>query len=305
MNFELQKPKHLISLASSALVVHVEVNVWTATKQDKQISNEVTTAKRADANAGKFTQNLLANCAEHKAVLNYRQTIYNWLQRCTYDWAGAMRLLPLAKIEQFRKELDAHKVEFNRLLDEFCAKYPSLVSDAAFKQGDMFDRSAYPDIQDVRSRFRLNEIITQVPENDFRSNIASVIADDLSTHYEKQTQQIVESVMSDAAERLVTIAERISVACSEPEPSDEDGKKVKRKKVYESTITQAREICDVLKDFNLTGNDDLERARAQLDEALRDVTLEDLRESSYVRSKVKDSVDDMLSKFKPLGVFNV
>lgn len=303
MNFELAKPKHLISLASSSLVVHVEVNVWTATKQDKQISNEITTAKRATADAGKFTQNLLANCPEHKALLNYRQTIYNWLQRCTYDWAGAMRLLPLMKVEQFRKELDEHKVSFNKLLDEFCAKYPSLVSDAAFKQGDMFDRSSYPDVQIVRGRFRINEMISQVPENDFRSNIASVIAEDLSKHYEKQTAQIVETVMADAAERLVTIAERISSACSEPEPSDEDGKKVKRKKVYESTITQAREICEVLKDFNLTGNAELEQARSQLDEALRDVTLEDLRESSYVRSKVKDSVDDMLSKFKPLRSF--
>ena len=77
MNFELEKPKHLISLASSAVIVTVEVNVWTATKQDRAISNEVTTAKRASADAGKFTQNLLANSPEHKALLNYRQTVYN------------------------------------------------------------------------------------------------------------------------------------------------------------------------------------------------------------------------------------
>ena len=50
-------------------------------------------------------------------------------------------------------------------------------------------------------------------------------------------------------------------------------------------------------------NDELEGARAQLEAALRDVTLDDLRDSSYVRAKVKDSVDDMLSKFKPLRSF--
>jgi len=32
------------------------------------------------------------------------------------------------------------------------------------------------------------------------------------------------------------------------------------------------------------------------------VSLEDLRESSYVRATVKESVDDMLSKFQPLKV---
>ena len=75
MNFEIQKPNHLISLSSSAQLVTVEVNVWTATKQDKQISNEVTSAKNASTEAGKFTKNLLANSPDHKALLNYRQKI--------------------------------------------------------------------------------------------------------------------------------------------------------------------------------------------------------------------------------------
>jgi len=298
---QLQKPKHLISLATSAVVVHVEVNVWTATRQDKQISNEVTTAKRASADAGKFTQNLLANSPEHKALLNYRQTVYNWLQRCTFDWSGAARLLPTVRIEQFMTELTQHKAAFQKLLDDFTAKYPSIVSDAAFKQGDMFDRSAYPDVQDVERKFRIREFISAVPENDFRNSISGVLADDLAQHYQRQTEAIVNDVMSDAADRLVVIAERISSACSEPE-ADDDGK-VRRKKIYENTIKNARDICDVLKEFNLTGNDALEGARSQLETALRDVTLDDLRESSYVRAKVKDSVDDMLSKFKPLRSF--
>ena len=96
MNFELTAPAKSarISLSSSAVIVSVDVNVWTATKQDRVISNEVTTLKNASADAGKFTKNLLANCPQHKALLNYRQTIYNWLQRSTYAWAGGMQVLP-------------------------------------------------------------------------------------------------------------------------------------------------------------------------------------------------------------------
>ena len=116
---QLEKPKHLISLASSALVVHVEVNVWTATKQDKAISNEITTAKRASADAGKFTQNLLSNSAEHKALLNYRQTIYNWVKRRTYPWDGASMYLPTFDVEKFKAEYDAHRATFMTLVEEF------------------------------------------------------------------------------------------------------------------------------------------------------------------------------------------
>jgi hypothetical protein len=302
MNFELSQPKQVISLSTSASIVSVEVNVWTATKQDRAISNEVTTMKNADAEAGKFTKNLLSSSPEHKALMNYRQTVYNWLQRSTYDWAGSSRLLPLVNLEKFMKDFEAHDKEFNRLLDEFILKYPQIVSDSAFKQGDMFDRSQYPDVDQVRSKFRIKLFVTTVPTNDFRSNISSVIADDLKNHYERQVSEIIDNVMIDASERFLEIASRISNACTEVSP-DEDGK-VKRKKIYDTTITQAKELCQTLKDFNLTNNQALEDARSQLENALRDVSVEDLRESSYVRSVVKNDVDDILSKFAPLKSFN-
>ena len=113
----LSKPKHIISLASSCVLISVESHVWNATVQDKQISDEVTTAKKADKNAGKFIKNLLAKNTEHKAVLNYRQTIYNWVQRNTYDWAGSQRLLPTANIVRFHKEYTEHHKKFFELVD--------------------------------------------------------------------------------------------------------------------------------------------------------------------------------------------
>jgi len=300
MNFELQQPKQVISLASSALIVSVEVNVWTATKQDRQISNEVTTLKNATSESGKFTKNLLSNSPKHKALLNHRQTVYNWLQRCTYDWAGKMRLLPQVGLEKFMKEFNELEKDFKALYLDFKAEYPSMVSDAAFKQGDMFDRTEYPEPDLLDTKFRMRLLVTQVPKSDFRSSISSVIADDLTSHYEDQVKEIIDRAMADASERLVLFASRISNACTEAEAGD-DGK-VKRKKIYESTISQAKEICDTLKAFNLTNNAEIETARAQLEAALDGVSLEDLRESSYVRATVKESVDDMLSKFQPLKV---
>ena len=68
LNFELNKPDHIVSLATSSMLVSVDVNVWTATKQDKQISNEVTLSKQADAGSGKFTKYLFANNPQHKRL---------------------------------------------------------------------------------------------------------------------------------------------------------------------------------------------------------------------------------------------
>jgi len=279
--------------------VSAEINVWTATKQDRGISNEVTSQKNASADAGRFTKNLLANCTQHKALLNHRQTVYNWLQRGTYDWAGSLRLLPTFRLEQFKKEYAELEKDFVKLLDAFIDAYPSLVSDAAFKQGDMFKRSEYPDVKDVRSKFRMKLITTNVPDGDFRSGgVAQALADDLKQHYERQTGEIIQQVMADASRQLIEYASRLRNACVEVQ-ADDDGK-VKRKRVYESTVSQVKGMVDLLRNFNLTGDPDLEDARMKLEQTLDGVTLDDLRESPATRAQVKDGLDDILSKFAPM-----
>jgi hypothetical protein len=65
----LQKPQHLISLASASLLVDVEVKVWTATRQNRTVSDEVTTSKKASRDSGRFIENLLANDPDHRRIL--------------------------------------------------------------------------------------------------------------------------------------------------------------------------------------------------------------------------------------------
>lgn len=299
MNIHLNAPNHLISLASSAHLVHVKVKTWTATAQNKKISNEVTAAKNADANAGRFTQNLLNNASSHRALVNHRQTVYNWLQRLTFDWAGDTRILPAHRIEQFKREYDKLERQFDELKEKFFADYQNLVSDAAFKQGAMFDRSLYPEVDELRGRFYMKLFITAVPQNDFRCAISDVIADDLKNHYEAQVNSVVQQMVDDMKEQLVTHATRLREACAEAK-TDEDGGKVKRKKIYESTFEQTRSMISLLEKFNLTQDPDLEQARKKLEETLEGVTLDALRESAYERAEVRDGLDDILSKFAPL-----
>ena len=177
LNGFFQKPKHITSLATSCVLVSVESHVWNATVQDKQISDEVTTAKKASADSGKFVKNLLAKNPEHKAVLNYRQTIYNWVQRCTYDWAGSQRLLPIANLARFHKEFREHEIKFDELVSNFLDKYPAIVSNMAFVQGDMFDRNEYPDVSELQHRFSVDLIQSEVPTGDFRCAIAQDLLD--------------------------------------------------------------------------------------------------------------------------------
>jgi hypothetical protein len=304
-NFEqevkLQQPNHIVSLATSAVLVSVDVNVWSATKQDRVISSEVTTSKKADPNAGRFVKNLLSNNPYHKDLVNYRQTIYNWLKRSTYRWNNAQDLLPTISLETFKSEYDKHEREFNRLLDVFCDKYDSIKSNMAFSQGDMYNREDYPEVSEVRRKFGCRLYISEVPEQDFRCQVASDLASDLKITYERQAREIVKNVLHQQTERIIDVMESIAHCCGTQEITTKDGETAtKKRKIYDTTIEKAKDLCRTIGAFRYVDNEHSQKLRSvakQLDDALEGVSTDMLRDSDYTRDRVKNEIDDILSKF--------
>lgn len=298
MNKEINKPSHIVSLATSAVLVSIDVNVWSATKQDRVISGEVTQAKNADSSAGRFVKNLLADNVEHKRISNYRQTIYNWLKRNTFRWNNSQDLLPVIGLEKFKKEYTEHEAEFYRLLGDFLDKYGSIVSDMAFKQGDMFNKDDYPDVEQVKAKFGIKLFVSEVPNHDWRCKVSEETAEDLMAQYQNQAEDIVTGILGEQVGRLVEVMESISHCCGVQHEQSADGEtKTKRRKIYDTTIEKAREMCGLYKEFNLGESEQLSSAVDKLEQALNGVSAEQIRESDAVRNKVKKDVDDILSKF--------
>lgn len=300
-NFELQQPNHITSLATSALLVSVDVNVWSATKQDRSISSEVTTAKKADESAGRFVKNLLADNKQHKALINYRQTIYNWLKRSTYRWNNTQDLLPVVSLESFKKQFNEHETEFNELLSRFLTNYDGIISDMAFKQGDMFNRDDYPTVEQVKAKFGIKLYVSEVPEQDFRCQVADDLARDLKISYQRQAEEIVKNVLHQQITRVTDVMESIAHCCGSHEITTKDGSiTTKKRKIYDTTIDKAKELCKTYKDFKLVDNEEsrkLVEVVASLENVLNGVDTETLRESDAVREQVKSGVEDILDKF--------
>lgn len=294
----LSKPEHIVSLATSCVLVNVDVRVWTATMQDSEISDEVTTAKKADRDSGKFVKHLLAKNNEHKRVLNYRQTVYNWMQRRTYDWAGSQRILPVVELPRFMAEMNKHKAEFTRLVDDFIKAYPTIVSNMAFVQGDMFKREDYPTVNEVYRKFSIDIYTAEVPTGDFRCQISNDLATDLQVHYERQARGLVDDILNKQKVQLIEVMQSLSHCCETETVVGENGEmKVKRRKLYDTTLQRAIELCNTFAEFNLTRDSSLEEARTNLLRILDGVTIDQLRESDTKRVVVKEGVDDILSKF--------
>ena len=71
----------------------------------------------------------------------------------------------------------------------------------------------------------------------------------------------------------------------------------KKKKFYDTTITNASELCSLLTKLNVTNDPKLEQARMKLEKALVGVAPDDVRESEAIRSSVKSKVDEILAMF--------
>jgi polyhydroxyalkanoate synthesis regulator phasin len=174
---------------------------------------------------------------------------------------------------------------------------PQAISNEAFAQGDMFNRDDYPDPDTVRSKFKVIVQTMNVPEGDYRVEIATHLADDLQKNFEQQTRDIIGEIHGKQQEQLLKVLQSLSYCC-DSETVEENGEiKVKRRKLYESTLTDAMELCNTFAEFNLTNDSKLEEASRSLLKVLDGVTVEQLRNSDTKRIVVKEGVDDILSKF--------
>lgn len=300
MNTQLTLPasRHVISLASSAFLALIETHIYTGTSQNKEASAELTANKKADAGAAKVQQYLFAGCKEFKAIVDYRQRIYNWSKKVGFDWAGNIRLIPQIGKQKLLTEYATHERTFYQLVDSFGLVYSDTVLKAAATQGDLFNRALYPKWEVLKSKYSCNLLPMDIPAGDFREELFQECADDMKAHYERQAGKMMDRLMEEVSERLVSIAGRVSHACTDVSGEvDANGKPRRAKKIYEATVQEAKAIADTIRCLNITSNERLTEAAITMERAMKEVTADALKDSAYERAKVKEEVDKVLRTF--------
>jgi hypothetical protein len=278
-------------IGSNAMLVDLNISMWTGRKMDKKVSEEIDATKSTKARAGNYHKKLLAGSDKLEKVQKIATAVRTWNYQQTLPWSdGGSRLLPMKSFFDYKATLGNFENQYNQAVEDFLVEYPQLVSSSAFTLGDLFDRGEYPTAEELRGKFRFKYVFCPVPDaGDFRIDVEEQAKNELQQQYKDYYESKLADAMKDAWDRL---HETLTHLSDRMDYTDEN-----KKKFWDSTITNASELCSLLTSLNITNDPKMEQMRQKLEKALSGVDASDIRESEAIRTSVKSKVDEILNMF--------
>lgn len=304
------------SIASSAMLCELSISTWTGRKKDKRASEEVTTSNKASAGVANVSKKLLADCAELVAIQKLTGNIRSMHYNMTMPWSDTgLRLLPTAQYFKYHEVMTAMQNEYDSLVDTFLRDYDNEIINAQLKLGDLFDPFEYPTVDSLRHKFGFRLSYIPLPDaGDFRIDVGNEATDQIRTEYQSYYSRQLENAMNDVwkrvYEKLSNMSERLDYTDEYVEEvyRDKHGKTRTRtrnagaKTFRDSLVSNVTDMVELLHVCNVTGDSQMSALANQLDETLRGVTPDALREDAYLRAETKRTVDQVIKSLPSLDI---
>ena len=283
-----------MSISSSAVLVELNISVWTANKLDKGATEAVLSNNSASKDSAQVRKNLMAGTDKRKKISDYAAKARLYHNQTTLSWSDkGARLLPTSLFLDYKSNMNVYQKNMNTMIEDFYVNYADLIDLPKHHMGDLFNPYDYPSIEELRSKFGSRLVFSPLPEGgDFRLDIPKADMEELGEQYESAFNDRLKDAMREPWEKLHKTLTHISEKLTDVEGDDET-----KKRYHDTLITNAQELCGLLSHLNVTKDPLLENARRSLELTMLGVDIEAIKESPDVRSSVKAKVDDILSKF--------
>lgn len=286
------------NLNSVAMLCEFNASVWTARKLDRKKSDDVVTGAGAKSKgAARVNKNLLAGRPELDEITQIVTEARNYVYANTTPWSDAgQRLIITARLPKFDARIEEYKLKFKDKVTAFVDLYPTLITAQAMALGDMFNRAEYPSASEIAHKFAMSCDYVPVPSaGDIRVDIGNQAQDELRARLEASSNARVNRAMADVTERFTDHLKRMTDRLVTD--VDTNGE-AKGRRFTETLVSGALELCDLVRDYNVTGDIGLSEARKALEAALSGVTVTTLREDPIKREEVRVAATSILNKFK-------
>jgi hypothetical protein len=283
-----------MSISSSAVLVELNISVWTANKLDKGATDIVLASNSASSGSAQVRKNLMAGTDKRKKIADYAARARLYHNQTTLSWSDkGARLLPTSLFMDYKSNMNVYQGNMKTMIEDFYANYADLIELSKHYMGDLFNPYDYPDMDTLKSKFGFRLVFSPLPEGgDFRLDIPKADMDELGEQYESAFNDRLKDAMREPWDKLHKNLVHISEKLTDIEGDDES-----KKRYHDTLITNAQELCGLLTHLNITKDPLLENARRSLELTMLGVDIEDIKEHAEVRQSVKSKVDDILKKF--------
>jgi len=280
------------TLHSSAVLVSLKIGIWNTKRKDKGTSEKVKLDAGAQGNVSAYNKNLVPDFRELESITKFSADCRNWIKRTTVPWTfdGVNVVSTTTLWNGFDQEMQDRQKQFYAMRDDVLLEYANARQAAQFRLGSMFDATEYPSVDEVSTKFYFDYSYHPVPQaGDFRVDVSNQGLQFLQEQFEREANKAISEAMVSLWERVKKITETLS---NQLRVTDKD-----KGKLYQSTLDTALDLCNMMKDLNLTGDPKMERMRRDLFSTLNGMDLNDLKKDETARLSVKQEIDDLLSKF--------
>ena len=296
------------SISSSAMLVQLNVSVWTARKKDKAATAKVAREAGASAKAGNYNKNLLAGCTELEDLKKFVGNARNDHYAMTAPWSDmGLRFLPTANGAFFNyiNHMTGLEQEYWRLYKLFEDEYSWRISNMLAQQkelGTMFDQSEYPPVDELRTKFGWTLSKQPVPESGhFSLDIPNEQQEILKREYDEFYGAQLRGVANDIWSRLKKNLETVLRQLSPKDELDANGNQ-KYNKLYDSVFDTSLSLITMMRDFNVTGDTRMTMVADQLENALYGVNTDALKNSESLRLEKQQEVKDIIRNLPSLDI---
>jgi hypothetical protein len=277
------------SISSSAMLVELNISVWTGRKFDKVVSQEIDTAKQTTTRAGNYHKNLIADEPIFTNIGKFQGNARTYHYHATMPWSDSgMRLLTTPMYFDYHKTVSQMEMDFDNLVIAALNDYPNMILRAKHRLGDLFNEHDYPDVDDLRNKYRFSVKFSPVPTvGDWRVDVGNeaqqVLNESYAEAYSSNLELAYKDIWTRTHEALLNMSSKLSG----------NNKQIFR----DSLVSNVKDMVDLLDKFNVTDDPKMKEAKAKIQSALVGITPDALREDDDLRLDTKSKVDELLKEF--------
>jgi dsDNA-binding SOS-regulon protein len=286
-----------MSLKNNALLVSLTVGKPQMSKTDTKATKDAELANNAK-NAGNYRKDLYPKHLT-KPIKDIESSARFYIESIGYQSGRGEYLVPTARYMEFAEQMAKYELAFSQAVTAFLNNWANVLQQAQDQQGDLFEADAYPDVSDLRQRFKFKVKYRPVTDaSDFVLDLSDELEEQLKQQVIADMQEQTNEFHSKVLSRLRDVVAHLNVTAGKPDRvtiNPRTGRSEPKAPIFKNTVCEnILDEIDLLTDFADTLPSDVVDIANEVMRAIPDPDV--MRNNPDVRDDAKVNTDALLSK---------